>query len=76
MLFQLLTGSRCSNLTQDRVHAIKDGRSVFRYMKSLKDGEEDAANVIPKMNEEVKTAKEAGLNFNMLATLFLCELYV
>ena len=73
MLFQLLTGSRCSNFTQDRVHAIKDGRSVFRYLKSIKDEEEDAATVLPKIDEEVKTSKEAGLNFNMLAQLWLCE---
>lgn len=71
-MYNLLTG-RCSRLAQDRVHAIKDGRSISSYMEALANGEEDAESIKPKIDAELKTAKEAGLNFNVLCNIWLCK---
>ena len=73
-MYKLLTGS-CRRLAQDRVHAIKAGRSIPSYMELLaSETEKDTIDIVRrKIDEEVKAAKEAGLNFNVLCNIWLCK---
>jgi len=75
MMYNLLTG-RCRALAEDRVHAIKDGRSVASYMESLHNGAEDTESIKSKIDVELKKAKEAGLNFNVLCNIWLYDVGV
>ena len=72
-MYNLLTGP-AKRFAQDRVRAIKNDRSVAGYMTSLESGTESKEVIKPKIDEELKAAKEAGLNFNVLCNLWLCEL--
>jgi len=76
-MYQLLTGS-CRRLAQDRVHAIKAGRSIPSYMELLaSETEKDTIDIVRrKIDEEVKAAKEAGLNFNVLCNIWLYDVGV
>ena len=47
--------------------------SVSKYYESLLDGTETKEVVKPKIDEEVKAAKESGLNFNVLCFMWLCK---
>ena len=69
--YNLLTGP-CRRLAQDRVDAIKDGRSITRYIESLANTTERDV-IKAKIDEEVASAKEAGLNFNVLCNIWLCK---
>jgi len=71
-LYDLLTG-RCQRLAYDRVHAIKDGRSISSLVASLANGTEDKDTIKSKIDAEVKSAKEAGLNFNVLCNIWLYD---
>jgi|SaaInl74LU_5_DNA_1037368.scaffolds.fasta_scaffold03025_5 hypothetical protein len=64
MMYHLLTGP-CGQLTSNRVTAIKEGRSVSAYFESLADGSEDKESVKEKIDDEIKSALDAGLNFNV-----------
>ena len=72
MMKDLLLGP-CLQLATDRVAAIKDGRSVIKYMTDLKDGTEEKGVIKAKMDAEIDAAKERGLNFHVLCTIWLYE---
>ena len=72
MLYNLLTGC-CRCLAEDRVHAIKGGRSIISYMEALANGTEDSETIKSNLDTELKRAKEAGLNFNVLCNFWLCK---
>jgi len=72
MIYNLLTGC-CKQLSQDRIHAIKEGRTVVSYMDALINGTEDPETVKANLNTELTRAKEAGLNFNVLCNFWLCK---
>jgi len=72
MIYNLLTGC-CKRLAEDRVHAIKDGRSTVGYMEALANGTEDSETVKANLDTELRRAKEAGLNFNVLCNFWLCK---
>ena len=71
-MYKLLSG-RCNGLAQNRVHAINDKRSITHHLESLANGTETKDTIKTKVKEEVKTAKEAGLNFNVLCNFWLCK---
>lgn len=60
-------------LGEQRVAAIQQGKSIAKYLQSLEDGSETAESVKAKIDEEVKDAKEVGLNVNMLFFLWLFD---
>ena len=64
MMFHLLTGP-CQKLASSRVTAIKEGRSVSAYFESLAGGLEDKESVKEKIDLEIKSALDAGMNFNV-----------
>lgn len=64
MMYHLLTGP-CQALASSRVSAIKDGRSVSAYFESLVGGSEDKESVKEKIDLEIKSALDAGMNFNV-----------
>jgi hypothetical protein len=64
MMYHLLTGP-CGQLASNRVIAIKEVRSVSTYFESLADGSEDKESVKEKIDLELKSAVDAGLNFNV-----------
>ncbi len=64
MMYHLLTGP-CEKLTSSRVTAIKGGRSVSEYFESLAGGLEDKESIKLKIDDEIKSALDAGLNFNV-----------
>lgn len=68
MMYHLLTGP-CQQLTSSRVTAIKDGRSVSEYFESLAGGLEDKESMKQKIDDEIKSALDAGLNFNVSYSL-------
>jgi hypothetical protein len=72
MIYNLLTGC-CKRLSEDRIHAIKEGRTVVSYMDALTNGTEDPETVKANLNTELTRAKESGLNFNVLCNFWLCE---
>ena len=72
MWYHLLLG-RCRKLAEDRVHAIRDGRSINSMMECLVDGTGDKESIKAKLDEELIKAKEAGLNFNVLCNIWLCK---
>lgn len=72
LYYNLLTG-RMRNLAEDRVHAIRDGRSIVSYMEALQSGEEDRDIIKAKIDAELKAAKDSGLNFNVLCNIWLCK---
>jgi len=71
MMYHLLTGP-CGQLASNRVTAIKEGRSVSSYFESLADGSEDKESVKEKIDDEIKSALDAGLNFNVRCNLGGC----
>ncbi len=75
MMYNLLTG-RCRPLAEDRVHAIKDGKSVVSYMEALANGTEDREAIKANLDAELKRAKEAGLNLNVLCHIWLYDVGV
>ena len=75
MMETLLLGP-CLQLAEKRVEAIKGGKSVAKYFDSLEDGTETKETIKPKIDEEVKAAKEAGLNFNVLCFIWLFDVEV
>ena len=54
------------------MHAISDGRSVSGHIESLANAT-DKDTIKAKIDEEVTSAKEAGLNFNVLCNIWLCK---
>lgn len=74
-LMNLLTG-RLRRLAHDRVHAIKQGKSIASYMELLESGTESKETVKLKIDEELKAAKDAGLNFNVLCNFWLYDVGV
>ena len=75
MMYNLLTGC-CRLLAEDRVHAIKDGRSVVSYMEALANGTGNREAIKANLDAELKRAKEAGLNFNVLCHIWLYDVGV
>lgn len=73
-MYNLLTGP-CRNLAEDRVHAIRAGRSVADFIKELQDADEDADTdaIKTKIDEELEKAKSAGLNINVLCCVWLFD---
>jgi len=72
MMFHLLTGP-CQKLASSRVTAIKEGRSVSAYFESLAGGLEDKESVKEKIDLEIKSALDAGMNFNVLCNIWLYD---
>jgi len=72
MMEELLV-RKCPQLAEQRVKAIGEGKSVAKYLEKLLDGTETKEAVKPKIDEEVKAAMEAGLNFNVLCFLWLFD---
>ncbi|KAL7542501.1 hypothetical protein ACHAXR_011829 [Thalassiosira sp. AJA248-18] len=75
-LMETLLLGPCLQLAKERVEAIKEGRSVDKYYKSLEEGTETKETIKPKIDEEVKAAKEAGLNFNACCFIWLFDVGV
>mmetsp|Transcript_20487 Transcript_20487/g.41163 ORF Transcript_20487/g.41163 Transcript_20487/m.41163 type:complete len:1688 (+) Transcript_20487:177-5240(+) len=73
--YHLLTGP-CKRLADNRVAAIRDGRNVARYLESLANGSETPESVKPKITDELSAAKEAGINLNVLANIWLFDVGV
>lgn len=74
-MYNLLARSR-KRLAQDRVHAVRSGRSVAGYMESLANETETQDDIKPKIDDELDKAKEAGLNFNVLCNMWLYDVGV
>ena len=72
MMESLLLGP-CVKLTEARVAAIKGGKSVAMYCDSLENGTELKESIKSKIDEEVKAAKDKGLNFHVLCYIWLFE---
>lgn len=68
----LLTGP-CKRLADSRVASIRDGRNVARFLESLANGSETPESIKPKITDEISAAKEAGLNLNVLANIWLFD---
>ena len=64
MIYHLLTGP-CEQLASNRVTAIKEGKSVATYFEALAADSEDKKSVKEKIDLEIKSALDAGLNFNV-----------
>ena len=71
-MYNLLAGP-CRRLASDRVHAIRDGKSVAAFLESMRNGTESKEDIKPMVDEELRKAKEAGLNFNALCNIWLCK---
>jgi hypothetical protein len=72
MMERLLLGP-CMQLAEKRVEAIKEGKSVAKFCEFLENGTEPKEVVKPKIDEEVKVAKDNGLNFHVLCCIWLFE---
>lgn len=72
MMQNLLLGP-CLELAEKRVEAIKNGKSVSEYCELLDSGTETKEIIKPKIDDEVKAAKDAGLNFHVLCCIWLYE---
>jgi hypothetical protein len=72
MMEELLV-HKCPQLAEQRVKAIGEGKSVVKYLEKLMDGTETKEVIKPKIDEEVKAAMEAGLDFNVLCFLWLFD---
>ena len=66
----LLTGP-CKTLAQNRMDAIKEGRSIARYEESYGKGRENRDITRVKIEAELNTAKESGLNSTILYQTWL-----
>eukprot|EP00984_Skeletonema_dohrnii_P012712 scaffold5190_cov92-Skeletonema_dohrnii-CCMP3373.AAC.2 len=75
-LLEDLLLNKCPQLAAQRVKAIGEGKSVVKYLEKLLDGTETKEAIKPKIDEEVKAAMEAGLNFNVLSFLWLFDVGV
>mmetsp|Transcript_18695 Transcript_18695/g.40471 ORF Transcript_18695/g.40471 Transcript_18695/m.40471 type:complete len:1753 (+) Transcript_18695:126-5384(+) len=75
MMEKLLIGP-CLRLAEKRVEAIKEGKSVAKYYESLENGTASKETIKPKIDEEVRAAKEVGLNFNVLCFVWLFDVGV
>jgi hypothetical protein len=75
-MMEKLLRDRCLHLAEQRVKAIGEGKSVVKYLDKLADGTETKETLKPKIDEEVKSAMEAGLNFNVLCFLWLFDVGV
>ncbi|KAL7545543.1 hypothetical protein ACHAWF_008893 [Thalassiosira exigua] len=73
--YNLFTGC-CNSLAHNRIHAIRDGKSVAGYMEQLENGTETKETIKPKIDEELKLAKESGLNINVLSNIWLYDVGV
>lgn len=76
VLLQTLLLGPCLQLATQRVGAIKEGKSVSDYAAKLIDGSESKEVLKPLIDEEVKAAKDAGLNFNCCAFIWLFDVGV
>ena len=72
MMEELLV-KKCPQLAEQRVKAISDGKSVAKHLQNLMDGTETKEVIKPKIDEEVKAAIEAGLNFHVLCFIWLFD---
>ena len=73
-MYHLLTGTgHCKQVAENRVAAIRDNRSVAGYLESLESGAKTVDEIKPLIDSEVEAAKKAGLNFNMLAKIWLFD---
>jgi len=72
----LYTSTPLSSTHRDRVHAIKDGRSIPSLWESLADGSGDKEEIKSKIDAELVKAKESGLNFNVLCNIWLYDVGV
>jgi hypothetical protein len=75
VMASLLLGP-CAKLADYRVAAIREGRSVSKYIESLENGTETKEVIKPKIDAEVQAAKDAGLNFHVLCCLWLYDVGV
>ena len=75
-MMKTLLVDRCPHLAEQRVKAIGEGKSVVKYLEKLADGTETKETIKPKIDDEVKAAMEAGLNFNVLCFLWLLDVGV
>jgi len=74
LMYNLLTGC-CKRLAEDRVHAIRNGRSIPSFLEALA-GQSEKETIKTQIDEELKTAREAGLNFNVLCNIWLYDVGV
>ena len=72
-MMEKLLVRRCRRLANQRVKAIGEGKSVAKYLEKLFDGTSTKEEIKPKIDEEVKAAVEAGLNFNVLCFMWLFD---
>ena len=75
MMEELLV-RKCPQLAEQRVKAIGEGKSVVKYLENLMNGTVTKEAIKPKIDEEVKAAMEAGLNFHVLCVLWLFDVGV
>ncbi|KAL9182095.1 hypothetical protein ACHAXT_012438 [Thalassiosira profunda] len=75
MLECLLLG-RCNSLAKKRVEAIKAGRSVAKYLHDAASEGADVDSIKKKIDDEVTAAKRVGLNFNVVAHIWLFDVGV
>ncbi len=75
MMSTLLLGP-CDRLADHRVAAIREGKSVSKYIESLENGTESKEVIKPKIDAEVQEAKVAGLNFHVLSNIWLYDVGV
>ena len=59
MMYNLLLGP-LKAVAEDRSSAVRENRTIAGYVTSLQDGTETIANVKPKIDAEIKRAKDAG----------------
>ena len=74
MMEKLLLGP-CLQLATSRVEACKDNRGIPTLFDNIANGG-DKDEIRPKIDEEVKSAKEKGLNFHVLCFIWLFEVGV
>ena len=74
-MLDLLVGT-CRNLAENRVKAIKNGRSVSRYLQLVQQGTESLESIKPKIEHEIKAAQKSGLTSNVLCNMWLFDVGV
>lgn len=72
-MMEILLLGPCIQLAGNRVKAIKEGKSVAKYCESLENGDASKAEVKVLIDEQVKCAKDVGLNFNVLCFVWLFD---
>ena len=58
-------------VARHRLNAIKEDRNISALMKAATEGTETMESIKPKIDAEVKAAKELGLNFNIMCRIWL-----